>query len=208
METVKKNMNKIVPLHGNSIVVEFNSNKVKENIDILISLEKYASAVLEYLKQNNVDLDFTDIIKLYEAGEDSNIVSHAKVYSMAVEMMVNMVFVNRQWVNVLNKYKDVPVDENIFNQLNDEGKEKMLAQLNEVVDAQKETEFEPIRKSMFGYFDNITDIVMYLSGVLLLDDTIENKNKVRKKIFQKYFNLSEKSTPTTIVAKLMISYLL
>ena len=210
MET-KKNMNKIVPLHGNSIVVEFDINVIRENINILSGLKKHASAVLEYLKQDNTDFDFADIIKLYEAGEDSvasnqdhgYIIKHAKIYNMAVEMMVNMVFVNRQWVNVLNKYKDVPVDENIFNQLNEEGKEKMLAQLDEVVDAQKETELEPIRKSMFGYFDNITDIVMYLSGVLLLNDTIENKNKVRKKIFQKYFNLSEKSTPTTVISKLV-----
>ena len=211
MET-KKNMNKIVPLHGNSIVVEFDTNVIRENINILSGLKKHASAVLEYLKQDNTNFDFADIIKLYEAGEDlvgSNhdhdgcIIKHAKIYNMAVEMMVNMVFVNRQWVNVLNKYKDVPVDENIFNQLNEDGKEKMLAQLDEVVDAQKETELEPIRKSMFGYFDNITDIVMYLSGVLVLTDTIENKNKARKKVFQKYFNLSEKSTPTTVILKLV-----
>ena len=210
MET-KKNMNKIVPLHGNSIVVEFDTNVIRENINILSGLKKHASAVLEYLKQDNTDFDFADIIKLYEAGEDSvvsdhdhgYIIKHAKIYNMAVEMIVNMVFVNRQWVNVLNKYKNVPVDENIFNQLNEDGKEKMLAQLDEVVDAQKETELEPIRKSMFGYFDNITDIVMYLSGVLVLTDTIENKNKARKKVFQKYFNLSEKSTPTTVISKLV-----
>lgn len=210
MET-KKNMNKIVPLHGNSIVVEFNTNVIRENINILSGLKKHASAVLEYLKQDNADFDFADIIKLYEVGEDSvvsnqdhgYIIRHAKIYNMAVEMMVNMVFVNRQWVNVLNKYKDVPVDENIFNQLNEDGKEKMLAQLDEVVDAQKETELEPIRKSMFGYFDNIADIVMYLSGVLVLTDTIENKNKARKKVFQKHFNLSEKSTPTTVISKLV-----
>lgn len=210
---MKAKAQKMIPLHGNSIKIDYNYDDIRKNINILSKLAEKGRMALGIIERNNAKgtgVDFLDIIKLCDwTVEDvidtttGRISGHVKLWGMAVDIIINMVLTNQQWINVLNKYKNVPVDENFFNQLDEENRMKILSQLDEAMDAQKEAELNPVRGTMFGYVDNIVDIVLYLSGIFKTDESINNKDKIMRMVFEKYFNFTEKSNPASIMFKLV-----